>query len=101
HGRQGRHERRRRGRRAMKRLALLLVALAACGGEKQSDTCARALDRLMKECPDVMVKSTSGGTDTLNCTGSAECAANCLITTPCSDIKNNAAPFTTCLNACK
>jgi len=81
--------------------APLAVAFIACAQSEpaENEPCARAVARLEQECG-----FTVGGTDAgaeYNCTGSAECAADCLYTTPCEDIKANTTVFTDCLDACK
>ena len=36
----------------------------------------------------------------LNCTGEAACAADCLYSSPCDDIKHNGPTFSGCIKAC-
>jgi len=64
-----------------------------------TDPCALAVDRLTEECK-FEVTGFEPGTE-LSCTGATACAADCLYSTPCADIKNNTSKFLGCVNACE
>ena len=77
---------------------LAAAALSACATESpaSTDPCAKAIERLADECS----FTVDGGGTELNCTGSAACAAECLFTSPCDDIKKNGPTFSGCITAC-
>ena len=79
---------------------LACAGLSACATESpaSTDPCAKAIERLTDEC-NFTVDGVDGGTQ-LNCTGSAACAADCLFSVPCNDIKNNRPAFQSCIDAC-
>jgi len=64
----------------------------------ENEPCARAVARLEQECGFTVNGSDAGAE--YNCTGAAECAADCLYTTSCDDIRKNTPAFTDCLEAC-
>jgi hypothetical protein len=76
------------------------AALSACATESpaSTDPCAKAIERLTDEC-NFTVDGADAGTQ-LNCTGSAACAADCLFTVSCNDIKNDRPAFKSCIDAC-
>jgi hypothetical protein len=79
---------------------LAAAALSACATEAPAptDPCARAVERLTDECH-FTVDGADGGAE-LNCTGATACAADCLSTSPCIDIKNDSPAFNDCIAAC-
>ncbi len=79
---------------------LTAAAVASCATEapESTDPCAKAIERLTDECR-FTVDGVDGGTQ-LNCTGEAACAADCLYSSPCDDIKNNSPTFRGCTDAC-
>lgn len=80
---------------------LATAALAGCAMSEPApdDPCAKAIDRLTNEC-NFEVNGADAGAQ-LNCTGSAGCAADCLTTSPCDDIKANGPVFSACIKACE
>jgi hypothetical protein len=80
---------------------LAAAALGACATSvaEPTDPCARAIDRLTNECSFTVDGADAGSQ--LNCTGSAACAADCLFTSPCDDIRKNAPTFSSCIKACE
>jgi hypothetical protein len=76
------------------------AALAACAVEApaSTDPCAKAIERLTDEC-NFTVDGADAGAE-LNCTGATACAADCLYSSPCDDIKNNGPTFSGCIQAC-
>jgi hypothetical protein len=78
---------------------LAAAALSACATEAPTptDPCAKAVERLTDECH-FTVDGADGGAE-LNCSGATACAADCLFTSPCIDIKNNGPAFADCIAA--
>ncbi|MEP7123588.1 MAG: hypothetical protein ABJE95_21850 [Byssovorax sp.] len=76
------------------------AALTACATEApaSTDPCAKAIARLTEECK-FTVEGDDGGAP-LNCTGEAACAADCLYSSPCDEIKHNGPTFSGCIKAC-
>jgi hypothetical protein len=79
---------------------LAAAALASCATEvpEPTDPCAKAIVRLTEECHFTVEGDDAGAQ--LNCTGEAACAADCLFTSPCNDIKQNGPTFSGCIKAC-
>lgn len=79
---------------------LAAAALTSCATEAPvpTDACEKAIARLTEECM-FTVEGDDAGTP-LNCTGEAACAADCLTSSPCDEIKHNGPTFSGCIKAC-
>lgn len=79
--------------------ALGMVACIGCasGNGEQTDPCERALQRLVDDCG----YEVEGIEELeLHCTGESACVADCLESSPCSDIDNNKGEFADCTDHC-